>query len=53
MTQAVWGDDICPVRRDREKKKSESWPSESSATKYYLTAEQRGMGGEPYGPSQR
>lgn len=54
MTQTVWGDDICPVRTDREKKEeSESWASESSTAKYYVTTKQREMGGETYGPSQR
>lgn len=42
MTQTVWGDDICPVRTDREKREeSVSWASESSVAKYYVTTEQR------------
>ena len=66
MTQTVWGDDICPVRTDRErrrrrKKKERERERERSvragllkaASQNIMLQPNREMGGETYGLSQR
>lgn len=57
MTQTVWGDDICPVRSDREggkkKEASERWAPERRKNIKLQVNRELGMGGETYGLSQR